>query len=52
MPSLGNDNYDSQVALDQWAEDGNSAIRNLIALANIVSPPIPPVRATASSASG
>ncbi len=40
MPPLGSDIYDPQIALNQWAEDGNSDIQNLVALANIVSPPI------------
>ncbi len=43
MPSFGNNTYDPQVALDQWANDGERAIQNLIALATIVSPPIPPL---------
>ena len=32
MPSLGTNNYDPQVALAQWADDGDSTIQNLIAL--------------------
>ena len=43
MPSLGTNNYDPQVALAQWAEDGDSTTQNLIALANIVSPPVAPL---------
>ena len=35
--------YDPQIALDQWAEDGDSAIQNLVALANIVLPPVTPL---------
>ncbi len=38
MPSLGNDVYDPQVALDQWANDSDSAVQNLIALANVIAP--------------
>ncbi len=43
MPSLGNDNYDPQVALDQWVEEGNNTIRNLVAFVNIVLLPVPPL---------
>ena len=43
MPSPGTNNYDPQVTLAQWAEDGDSAIQNLIALANVVSPPVTPL---------
>ena len=43
MPSLGTNNYDPQVALAQWAEDGDSAIQHLVALANVVSPPVTPL---------
>ncbi len=43
IPPLGSDVYDPQVALAQWADDGDSTIQNLVALANIVSPPITPL---------
>ncbi len=43
MPPLGSNIYDSQVALDQWANDGDSAIQNLVALANAVAPPVEPL---------
>ena len=32
MLPLGSDAYGSQVALDQWANDGDSAVQNLVAL--------------------
>ena len=35
MPPLGSDIYDPQVALDQWANDGNSAI--------VIAPPFAPL---------
>ncbi len=44
MPPLGSDTYDPQVALDKWANDGDSAIQNLVALANIIAPPVSPLR--------
>ncbi len=40
MPSLGNNDYDLQVALDQWVKDSDDAIKNLVALTNIISPPV------------
>ena len=43
MPPLGSDTYDPQVALDQWANDGDSAVQNLIAFANVVAPPVEPL---------
>ena len=43
IPPLGNDDYDPQVALDQWANDGDSTILNLVARANVVAPPVEPL---------
>ncbi len=43
MPALGSDTYDPQVALNSWANDGDSTIQRLVTLANVVAPPITPL---------
>ena len=43
MPALGSDTYDPQVALNLWANDGDSTIQRPVVLANVVEPPITPL---------